>query len=178
MNLESTPRPRPGEEQARHQTWLTDEQRALVSEGRNMKTTKEARRDAREYARAQMYYGDGAGIRRKLIIATVDSKIQRDPTYARAFHSELSHQDMGEHAEKARKERERADRSDALKRNTRAILTGRNQNAQTGVLIVILAATVAHKTGYDKVIYEKGKEYAGKAKARIKQYRQKLRSVN
>lgn len=143
-----------------------------------MKTTKEARRDAEEYARAQMYYGDGAGIRRKLIIATVDSKLQRDPTYARAFRNELAHQDMSEHAQKARRERERADRNASLKRNTRAILTGKSQNAQTGVLIVILAATVAHKTGYDKVIYEKGKEYATKAKARLKHYKQKLHSVD
>ena len=34
---------------------------------------RKARKDAKEYARAKMYYGEGAGNRRKLIRATVKS---------------------------------------------------------------------------------------------------------
>ena len=143
-----------------------------------MSAARDARRDAREYARAQMYYGEGAGTRRKLIMASVDSKVQRDPTYARAFHTELAQQDMSEHAYQARKERERTDRNTSLKRNTRALLTGNHQNAQTGLLILILVGTAAHKTGFDKVVYEQSKVAYGKAKLRLKKYRQKLHSVN
>lgn len=143
-----------------------------------MNTQREARRDAKEYARAQMYYGEGAGIRRKLIMATVDAKVHRDPTYSREFHQELSRQDMAQHATKARHERERTDRNEAVRRNARALLTGNHKNAQTGILILILAGTAAHKAGFDKMVYEKSKVVYGKAKLRIKQHRQKLHSIN
>lgn len=121
-------------------------------------TTKEARRDAQEFARAQMFYGEGAGTRRKLITATVDSKISRDATYGRLFYTELAKQDMAEHAQKARKERRRVDAIDSTKRNTKAIVSGNYQNAQFGVLVILGIGYVAHKTGLDKVAYEKSKE--------------------
>ena len=38
------------------------------------KTKSEARKDAHEYARAKMFYGEGAGIRRKKIKARVDTR--------------------------------------------------------------------------------------------------------
>lgn len=139
---------------------------------------QQARRDAVEYARSQMFYGDGAGVRRRLIETTVDSKSRRDPIYARTFMIELGRQDMAEHAEKARKERERADRNESIKRNTRALASGNYHNAQTSVLILLGVGYLAHKTGYDKVALEKGKELYGKAKLRIKKYRQKLHSVD
>lgn len=131
-----------------------------------MNTTKEARRDAREYARAQMYYGDGAGTRRKLIQATVDSKGHRDPAYARVFHTELEKQDMAEHAAKARAERQRTDRSEAVARNTRGILTGNSKSLSTSLLIIGFTIYVAHETGYDKKILEKGKTIWADIKAR------------
>lgn len=140
-------------------------------------TKQQARRDAIEFARAQMYYGEGAGIRRKLIENTVDSKSRRDPTYARTFMVEFGRQDMAEHAEKARKERERADRNASIKRNTRALTSGNYQNAQSSVLILLGVGYLAHKTGYDKIALEKGKELYEKGKLRVKQYRQKLRPV-
>lgn len=133
-----------------------------------MKTEREARRDAQEFARAQMFYGEGAGIRRKLITATVEAKAHRDPTYARAFHTELSRQDMAEHASKARVERRRKDATETAKKTTKNLLTGKYENLQAGVLIVAAVAYVAHQTGYDKKAWAKGKEYYGRAKAKIK----------
>lgn len=47
-------------------------------EGASNKTNREARKDASEFARAQMFYGEGAGTRRKLIRATVDAKTKKD----------------------------------------------------------------------------------------------------
>jgi hypothetical protein len=125
-----------------------------------------------------MYYGDGAGVRRKLIMATVDAKSLRDPIYAQAFHNELARQDMAEHAAKARRERARTDRKASVKRNTRALVTGNTQNAQTAVIILVSIGYLAHRTGYDKVALEKSKVLYAKTKLRLKQYRQKLHSVN
>lgn len=136
-----------------------------------MNTQREARRDAREFARAAMYYGEGAGTRRKLITATVDAKSDRDPNYARAFRTELSRQDMAEHAAKARRERRRNDTLESTRRNTRALLTGNYQNAQTTVLILIVVGYVAHQTGYDEVVFEKARIYTNNVKSRIKKHR-------
>lgn len=133
-----------------------------------MNTQREARRDAREYARAQMYYGDGAGIRRKLIVAAVESKSHRDPAYSREFQSELKRQDMAEHALKARRERRRKDASESVKKNTKNLLTGKYENLQVGVLIVAGVAYIAHQTGYDKKAYEKGKELKKRIQNRLK----------
>lgn len=131
-----------------------------------MKTEREARRDARKYARAQMYYGEGAGTRRKLINATVEAKTHRDPTYARAFREELARQDMAEHARKARLERARTDALESTRRNTRAILTGNYQNMQAGVALLILVGYVAHQTGLDVKAYEKAQEIRERIKKR------------
>jgi hypothetical protein len=136
-----------------------------------MNSGKEARNDAREFARAQMYYGEGAGTRRKLIEASVESKATRDPEYARAFRQELQRQDMAEHAEAARKERRRRDNAEAVKQNTKALVTGNYQNAQSTVLILVVAAYVVHQTGLDQKVYQKGKELASDLKAKWRRRR-------
>lgn len=46
---------------------------------------KSARKDAEETVRAQMYYGKGAGTRRKLINNSVEDKRKRSPNYAKAW---------------------------------------------------------------------------------------------
>jgi hypothetical protein len=123
-----------------------------------MNAQKEARRDAREFARAAMYYGEGAGTRRKLITATVDGKAQRNPAYARAFRIELAHQDMARHASKARREREMKDVGSAFGKNIRGIVTGDLRSVNTGIIIVGAAVYVAHQTGLDKRAYVKVKK--------------------
>lgn len=42
-------------------------------------TNKEARKDATEFARAKMFFGQGAGTRRKLIKNSVEAKKKRIP---------------------------------------------------------------------------------------------------
>jgi hypothetical protein len=115
-----------------------------------MSVEAKARRDAREYARAQMYYGEGAGTRRKLIEATVASKIQKDPRYASAFRAEYQQQDLGEHAAKAHRERVRTDTSEALARNVKGVATGNLQSVSPSIIVLLILGTVAHKTGLDK----------------------------
>lgn len=131
-----------------------------------MSTAKEARRDAEEFARAQMFYGEGAGTRRKLIQATVQSKIDRNPAYGRAFAQELSHQDMAEHANKARKERSRQDKSESVSRNVRAIARGDNRGVNASLIVLGTVAYYAHQSGIDKKIYDA-------AKARVDKFRTK-----
>jgi adenosyl cobinamide kinase/adenosyl cobinamide phosphate guanylyltransferase len=143
-----------------------------------MNTQREARRDAKEYARAQMYYGEGAGTRRKLIGATVEAKADRDPSYAREFRNELSRQDMAEHATKARHERERKDTVDSVKKNTRALVTGNYQNVQSGVLLVCLAAYFAHRTGLDEKMYRKSQQIRADIQVRYKAWRLRKTKIN
>lgn len=119
-----------------------------------MGTKKEATRDAAEFARAQMFYGDGAGTRRKLIQATVDSKINRDPAYGRAFREALAAQDMAEHASKARRERRRIDTTTAVNKNLRGIVTGKNQSVATSILVIGSVAYYMHETGLDKKLVD------------------------
>jgi hypothetical protein len=139
--------------------------------------TKEARRDAQEYARAQMFYGDGAGTRRKLIQATVDSRAHRDPAYARAFHQALAVQDMAQHAKKAQIERHRKDRNATISRNVKGALSGNSKSLNASVLVIGLAVYVAHQTGYDKVVIAKAKQAYNDFKARRNRRRRNLYAV-
>lgn len=68
-----------------------------------------ARKDAKEYARAKMFYGEGAGTRRKLINNTVAQRSKDSKYYKEAFDRYYSEQDMAKHVSKARSERHRKD---------------------------------------------------------------------
>lgn len=65
---------------------------------------KEAAKDAKEYASAKMYYGKGAGTRRKLIKASVEQKM-KDANYKEAFNKAVAEQDMAKRASEARTKR-------------------------------------------------------------------------
>lgn len=86
--------------------------------GVSSKTDREASKDASEFARAKMFYGEGAGTRRKLIKASVDAKSAKDPDYKKAFDFHLAKQDMSIHAEKARGERKHTDTKKSVKQKT------------------------------------------------------------
>lgn len=134
---------------------------------------REARRDAREFARAQMFYGEGAGVRRKLITAKVEGKVAQSEAYGRAFHSELARQDMAEHAAKARREREFKDKSQSLNKNVRGLASGNYQNVNTSILVIAAIAYFSHQTGLDKKVYEKGRAVADKIKTRVRSHKAK-----
>jgi hypothetical protein len=82
---------------------------------RRSRTERAAAKDAKEFARAKMFYGEGAGTRRKLIREKVNSRKKADPNYAKAFDKAFESQDLGKHGDKARRERSRAD----TKKNTK-----------------------------------------------------------
>lgn len=141
--------------------------RKSTPEGVSRSTNREARKDAREFARAKMFYGEGAGNRRKLIKATVEGKSKKDPNYKKAFDHHFSTQDMSRHAEKARGERKRKNVKKSAGRGirgTRHILNGNSQYASAATAIAVGGYLYARKAGIDKVVINAGKTAYKKAK--------------
>lgn len=99
------------------------------------KTRKQARKDAQETARSKMYYGEGAGVRRRNINAVVRQR-SKDPTYKKAFDEEYAKQDMGKARRDAERQRKRTDRTEPVK-------TGISRGAKKAVTF---AATTAAAT--------------------------------
>lgn len=122
-------------------------------------TERTAAKDAKEHARAKMYYGEGAGIRRRQIKATVDQR-SKDPAYKEAFDRHSGKQDMAKAGAKARSERKR---TDVIKGGTKTakgihhILNGNSQYANAAAAVIVGGAVYAHKKGIDKMIVDKGK---------------------
>lgn len=87
------------------------------------KIRKEASTDAEEFTRAKLYYGEGAGTRRKLIKAKVEAK-KKDPLYAKAFDHFAAQTDLAKRADQAHKERKRTDRKTATKKAVRKLNRG------------------------------------------------------
>ena len=69
---------------------------------------KDAKNDAKEYAKAQAFYGEGAGTRRKKI-KNLTSERMKDKDYEAAFNSFLSRQDMSKAQKSANRERKTRD---------------------------------------------------------------------
>lgn len=138
-----------------------------------MNINKIAAKDAAEWARAEMFFGEGAGTRRKLIEAIVSQRSQTFPGYVESFMKAYNAQDMAEHAIKAAKERQHIDRASTVGKNAKALLRGDRRGLSTGVLIVVTILVVANQTGYDKVAIEYGqKKYK---EARLWVHRTKLK---
>lgn len=128
--------------------------------GVSRKTSREAEKDSKEFARAKMFFGEGAGTRRKLIKATVEAKSKKDPDYKKAFDHHLSNQDMSTHASKARGERKRKNVVNSTTKTARGIRNVLNGNARYASLasaMLVGGAMYAHKTGIDKVVFNAAK---------------------
>lgn len=110
----------------------------------NPATDRMAREDAAEFARAQMYYGKGAGTRRKLINKSVEDRQKRDPQYKKAFEAHLASQDMSRHATKAVNERNKTDRKERNSQRRGAVarrVTGERGTQAAFVGLAFLAGT-------------------------------------
>ena len=113
-----------------------------------------ARKDAKEYTRAKMFYGEGAGTRRKLINATVKQR-SKNPVYKEAFDTALSKQDMSKHVKKARVERKTKDAVSTVKKTGKAIVnavTGHPERLGATMTTAYATYRFAHKRGIDKVV--------------------------
>lgn len=103
-------------------------------------TDRMARKDAEEHARAKLYFGDGAGTRRKLSKATVNARKAADPAYAKAFDAHLANQDLSLHATKAVSERKSTDRK--VRNKQRAGYAARRITGERGTQAAISAAII------------------------------------
>lgn len=108
--------------------------------GVSSKTNRTAAKDAKEFARAKLFFGEGAGNRRKLIKATVEARKKQSASYAKAFDHHLANQDLSKHADKARSERSRKDKSKAAKQTSGAIARRLTGEMGTKAAFVALAA--------------------------------------
>lgn len=90
------------------------------------KVSKDAKKDAEEFARAKAFYGEGAGNRRKAIKTLVESKKKKDSFYAEEFEYHLGLQDMEYHTIEAKRERSRKDNSKKSKQAIRSVEKGMN----------------------------------------------------
>lgn len=102
-------------------------------------TRKQARKDAQETARSKMYYGEGAGVRRRNINSVVRQR-SKDPTYKKAFDEEYSKQDMGKARRDAERQRKTTDRVEPVKTG---IGRGVKKAVRAGTKAVTFAATTA-----------------------------------
>jgi hypothetical protein len=134
--------------------------------GVSRSTNRSAKKDAKEFARAKQFYGEGAGTRRKLIKATVEGRSKNNPAYKKAFDHHLDRQDTSKHAAKAQSERKRKNVVNSTRkgiRGTSHILRGNSQYASAATAIIVGGALYAHKAGIDKTIFEAGKKAYSKA---------------
>ena len=133
------------------------------------KAASRAKKDAKEFARAKMFYGEGAGTRRKLIKNVVAQR-SKDPNYKEAFDEALAKQDMAKHVQKANAERRARDTSNRIKKTGRGlvnIFTGHPERVGAALAVVAAGVGVAHKTGVDRMV-------ANAAKTKIEDIRAKV----
>ena len=117
-------------------------------------TRRDAKKDAKEYATAKMYYGEGAGTRRKQINAVVNQR-SKDEAYKKAFDYYYEQQDMAKAGAKARSQRRTRDVAQKTTKTARGLINIANGNSQAAsalALSIASAAYLAHKTGADKVV--------------------------
>lgn len=96
-----------------------------------------------------MYYGEGAGNRRKLIKATVNER-SKNSTYKEAFDRNLANQDMAKHASKAKKEREANTAKAKVAKNARGLVnisTGNPQRAAASAMTLYGLYKIGKATG-------------------------------
>lgn len=136
-------------------------------EGVSRKVDRAASKDAKEFTQAKMYYGDGAGTRRKLIKNSVESK-SKDPNYKKAFDDHVAKTDMGKRVSQAQGKRKRTDTVEGAKKTGRGVihtLKGNPQYASAAATVVVAGAVFAHKAGVDKMLVNSGKKAYSSVKA-------------
>lgn len=136
-------------------------------------TKRKAKKDAKEYARAKMFYGEGAGNRRKLIKATVNQRSKDLHGYKSEFEKNLSKQDMAKHASKAKKERARKTAAKTTAKTARGIIHASLGNTAKAAASAVAIYGIAKATGVDKVITNAAKTKV----SNIKIYANMVRNV-
>ena len=137
--------------------WGQRNARNTPIEGVSSKTNKEAKKDAEEFTRAKLFYGEGAGTRRKLIKAKVESKAKANPSYKKAFDIHVEGTDLGKRASQAKSQRKRKDVVASTKKTARGVnhmIRGNPQYASAASAMLVGGALYIHKKGIDKVVLD------------------------
>lgn len=138
-----------------------DELMHFGTKGMRWGVRRMAKKEAKEFARAKMFYGDGAGNRRKLIKGKVQQHTKKFPEYKKHFDYYLSKQDMGRHADSAVRERHFIDRKEKIKRYGRSL---RRLMGVSSVAAFATAAVLQNPQLRSKVI-QCGKQVVHKARS-------------
>lgn len=138
--------------------------------GVSARTNREAKKDATEFTKAKLFYGEGAGNRRKLIKATVEAKSKRDPSYKKAFDHHVNNTDLSKRASQARSERKRKDVKKSAGRTARGI---KNLALGTGATTTVAAAALYYSYQNPQVrsvVQKAGKTTIATAKQAVKNH--------
>lgn len=118
-----------------------------------------ARKDAKEFTQAKMYYGEGAGTRRRLIKNTVTER-SKDPLYKQAFDTHVSNTDMNKRVAQAKSKRARTDTVNSTRKTARGVthvLSGNTQYASAAAIAAVGVGTAAYKLGIHKTVAKAAK---------------------
>ena len=129
---------------------------------------RQAKKDAKEYARAKMFYGEGAGNRRKLIKAKVEER-SKNEYYKQEFERHLGEQDMGAHAEKAQAERHRKDVQKSAAKTARGI-----KNIYFDKSVGLGAAAIATTLTAASVAYKTNPQFRMKVDSTVRKFKNKV----
>lgn len=127
-------------------------QRYGVGDKKNWKKLdSDARNDAKEYAVAKAYYGDGAGNRRKHI-KNIVSERSKDPDYKAAFEKYLANQDTEKAQKTADRQRHVNTAKDKTAQTARGVKNFLLGNAVPMTTAAIAIGATLKATGADKKI--------------------------
>ena len=139
-------------------------------EGVSRRTNREAKKDAKEYTKAKMYYGEGAGTRRKLINKSVEAKAKRDPSYKKAFDAHVESTDYAKRAQQARSQRRSTDTKNKVVKTGKQVghaLRGNSQYAGFGAMAIAAVGTYAWQNGGADYVMNNGAKAVNKVVSEI-----------
>lgn len=128
------------------------------------KIDKMAAQDAFKWARAEMFFGEGAGTRRKLLLAEISDKVHSIPGYEESFNRAYAGQDMAKHAIAAAKERQRIDAGKYIRRNAKGLATGNIRSLTPYLAVGVSTWIFLQQTGLDEPVKVEVKKQYKKAK--------------
>lgn len=117
-----------------------------------------AKADANEFAKAKLFYGEGAGTRRKLIKAKVEQRSKISPAYKAAFERHLANQNLDRRAAQAVRLRARKDATKFTTKTVRGVhrsLTGGFGPVSVTAATIATGAVYLHRTGADRILIQK-----------------------
>lgn len=130
---------------------------------------KDAANDAKEYARAKAYYGEGAGNRRKQIRNKISERM-KDPDYKAEFDRQMSNQNMAEHQKKANRERKVQDTKNSVAKVGRGV-----KNLLLGVGTTSLTALAIYSVAKNTGAWDKMASYGKHAMRSVMSYVKRMK---